>query len=561
MQTPSMPSNEPDRLQALQFLEILDSAAETCFDRVTELASMLLEVPICAISLIDADRQWFKSIQGLDVAETSRDVSFCGHAILDCETLVVEDALADDRFADNPLVAGDPEIRFYAGHPISTEDGHRVGTLCVIDRQPRKIDDRQLQMIRLLAGIVENELRTREKLRRSTSEIERVNQDAVRLAERKATFVTHMSHEIRTPMMSILGYANLLAKDCTSARDRIEYAGIIESSGEHLLALVNDILDHAKVEAGRMDVDKIPVMLAPFLADVRRLMRIRAEEKGLSLRLGNNGAIPGSIETDPVRLRQVLVNLVGNAIKFTASGFVEIMVQLEGDKLGISVRDTGIGMSPAQTAKVFDPFSQAEADTARKYGGTGLGLAISKQLADYLGGDLVVESQQGIGSVFRLRIDPGPLEGAALLETIDVEEPRARVREERDVKRSFGGKVLLAEDDVVNRALMSKILTGYDVEIETVGDGASAVAAVLDAAGSGSPFDLVIMDMLMPVVDGYAATSQLREGGYRGPIVALTGNIRGRDRDKCLESGCDDYLAKPIDLQALEAVLERFSRE
>ena len=563
MISPPPPPDERARLAALRFLEILDTEAEERFDRITQLASMLLDTPICVVSLVDSERQWFKSRHGLDAPETSREVSFCGHTILQDDTMVVEDATKDERFGDNPLVLNDPSIRFYAGHPLCTQAGHRVGTLCVIDRKPRSLDAPQLLVLKTLAGVIESELRSHEELMRYTKDLERANRQIVEAAEHKATFLANMSHEIRTPMMSILGYTDLINSDDTTNEDRREYASIIKTSGVHLLSLINDILDHSKVEAGKMEVERILVDLPALLTDVERLMRMRAREKCISVRLSTAGPIPTTIETDPVRLRQVLVNLVGNAIKFTDTGFVEIKARIDdaGDKdaLAIDVRDTGIGMTAKQLAKIFQPFAQAEAATTRRFGGTGLGLAISKQLAALLGGDITVESTLGVGTTFTLRVDPGSLEGVERIGTLAPETPETQEPEATD-EAAFAGRILVAEDDPVNRRLLAKILERYDVELNTVGDGKAAVDAVLEASDEGQPFDLVLMDMLMPVLDGYAAASRLRNRGYRGHIVALTGNTQAEDREKCLLSGCDEYLAKPVDRDALQDLLDRFAQ-
>ena len=565
MKKPPIPETEELRLEALRFLELLDTGADERFDRITDLASRLIGVPICAVSLVDRQRQWFKSIQGLDVTETSRDVSFCGHAILDDSMFVVPDATEDERFEDNPLVTGGPEIRFYAGHPIKTSEGHRIGTLCVIDRTPRELSEKDRAVLADLAAIVEAEVHSLERLQQHVHRIEDARKRAGSASEKKASFLAHMSHEIRTPMMSILGYVDLLGDESTTEEDRREYTEIIRSSGEHLLALVNDILDHAKIESGSLDVENREVDLPKLLSDVHRLLKLRAEEKGLSFRLGVSGPVPTTIRTDPVRLRQILVNLVGNAIKFTEKGFISMVARVEHapaaesiarGKLRIRVQDTGIGMTPEQAERVFEPFSQAEAGTTRKYGGTGLGLAISRQLSEKLGGELVVESRLGMGTTFELGIDPGDLEGVPTLEAFDITPVPS---DSTDATPTFAGRVLIAEDDAVNRRLLEKLLDPYEIELDTVPDGGAAVRAVLEADRSGTPFDLVLMDMLMPVKDGYAATSEIRGGGFRGPIVALTGNTQRRDREKCLQSGCDDYLAKPIDRDALAEILGRYA--
>lgn len=553
MQPPRIPGDEQARLAALHFLQILDTEAEEQFDRITALARDLLDVPICLISLVDTDRQWFKSRQGLDATETSREISFCGHSILDDEIFVVEDAAADPRFSDNPLVTDAPHIRFYAGQPLATSDGHRLGTLCVIDRQPRPLDEKARTILRNLAGMVESELRAREEVLRHTRELEESRRQVAADAEAKLEFLAHMSHEIRSPLMSILGYLDLLDATQVSEEDRQEYVRTMRSGGEHLLALVNDILDHSKAEAGRIELERVPTDLAGLLGDVEHLMRIRVARKDVRLRLEADGPLPATIETDPVRLRQVLVNLVGNAIKFTDSGSVNVVatVRPEAPRLGISVRDTGIGMEPSQLERIFEPFGQASASTTRRFGGTGLGLPISRHLARLLGGDIEVESRPGVGSTFTVWVDPGDMEGTAELGS------RRPTRSEAAVVRA-SGRVLVADDDPVNRLLMERILGSFGVDVETVSDGDDAVDAAMRARDNGASFDLVLMDMIMRRMDGYAATSQLRARGYRDPVVALTGNTLETDREKCLRSGCDDFLTKPIDRDALSRVLRRF---
>jgi signal transduction histidine kinase/ActR/RegA family two-component response regulator len=450
-------------------------------------------------------------------------------------------------------------VRFYAGHPLATREGHRVGTLCIIDHDARDIDESSLQTLRKLAEIVQSELRSREELRRFTHDLEEANRKIRENADAKARFFAHMSHEIRTPMMSMLGYVDLIDGTDTKQEDRREYCSIVKSSGEHLLALINDILDHSKVEAGRMEVERIEISLPALLAEVEHLMRISAEQKGITLRLAAGTPVPATVRTDPVRLRQILVNLVGNAIKFTDSGAVEITVTLEhASSLAIEVRDTGVGMSPEQIDRIFEPFGQANEGITRRFGGTGLGLSISRQLASLLGGDIEADSEPGIGSRFTLRIDPGESKDIEMLDHCETRSKAPATTGAENGLPPLTGKVLVAEDNEVNRKLLRKILERYDLELETAKDGQVAVSAVLEAERHGQPFDLVLMDMLMPVVDGYAATSQLRGSGYRKPIVALTGNAHEDDREQCLRSGCDDFLTKPIDRAALERVLRRF---
>ncbi len=554
---PKTPDDEQSRLAALHFLEILDTRSEERFDRITALACDLLKVPICLISLVDEGRQWFKSRQGLDATETPRDISFCGHAILDGDTFIVEDASRDDRFADNPLVASDPNIRFYAGAPLATTDGHRIGTLCIIDRQPKQLDVADQRILENLAEIVESELRSREEIRLYNQQLEEAKRRIRDNADVKLQFLATMSHEIRTPMTSMLGYLELLEE--ASPEDHTEYVGIMKSSGEQLLSLINEILDHSKVEAGQMRAERVSVETTSALSDVVKLMRVRAEQKGIALTLRFDGQLPALIQTDPIRLRQILVNLVGNAVKFTESGIVEVVASFDatGERpmLSMAVHDSGIGISPEHLDGIFEPFAQAEDSISRRYGGTGLGLSLSRQLAELLGGSIEVESTLGRGSVFSLSIDAGAHEGIRSNDDLLAHSART---EQRHVAGEISGRVLIADDQPVNQRLLEKILQTHDLHSQSVADGAQAVEVAMRAKDAGEAFDLILMDMVMPVLDGYTATSRLRAEGYRGPIVALTANTQETDREKCLRSGCDEFLTKPFDRAELDRVLMRF---
>jgi CheY-like chemotaxis protein len=303
-------------------------------------------------------------------------------------------------------------------------------------------------------------------------------------------------------------------------------------------------------------------------------MRLRAEAKHLRLSLAFQGTIPATIRTDPLRFRQILLNLMGNAIKFTEFGGVRVTVSLvkaEGRALlECTVTDSGIGISPRQTAALFQPFTQADTSTARRHGGTGLGLAISKRLAIMLGGNLTAESQLGIGSTFRATIDPGPLEGVELI-AIDGDQtlssqyqeipgdhlaPQLRPRE----LAPLDCRILLAEDGPDNRRLISFVLEKAGAQVVSVADGGAAVERALAARGAGKPFDVLLIDIQMPHVDGYEATARLRAAGYQEPIIALTAHAMRGDRERCLAAGCDDYTTKPVDRHALVRLVSRYIR-
>jgi signal transduction histidine kinase/CheY-like chemotaxis protein len=400
-----------------------------------------------------------------------------------------------------------------------------------------------------------------EKVKERTLELERANRA-------KNEFLANMSHEIRTPMTAILGYAELCLAPDIPETDRRRYAEIIHTNGEHLLSVINDILDVSKIEAGRMTVE--PTLCSPFdvVSEVRALMEVRAREKGLELSVAIASPVPEIVRTDPTRLRQILLNLVNNAIKFTDQGSVVLRFGMETvaenaahvEKLVFEVRDTGVGLSREQIERVFRPFVQADTSTTRRYGGSGLGLTISQTLARLLGGDLTCLSEPGRGSTFRVLIDPGPLEEVRRLEQFPESsegEPRA-VPPAGSLGPELRGRVLLAEDVSVNRRLISTILLRTGIRVEEAENGRVAVEKTLAARESGEPFDIVFMDMQMPEMDGYEATARLRQAGYLRPIVALTSHSMSGERQRCLENGCDEYMTKPIDRLVLLQVLTRF---
>lgn len=387
----------------------------------------------------------------------------------------------------------------------------------------------------------------------------------------KSEFLANMSHEIRTPMTAIIGYADLLAdelRDDTSS-ERIE---IIRRNGKHLLAIINDVLDLARVEAGNLPVERVGCSPARLLAETASLMRVRAEAAGLSLTVAFEGPIPETIHSDPVRLRQILINLIGNAIKFTEKGGVNITVGLRRDKqdkagskpsLEIAVTDTGVGLTSEQIAKLFTPFSQVDASHTRRIGGTGLGLAVSRRLAHLLGGEITVRSVPGRGSTFSLTIETGSLEGVRLIDGSS-EALASSASTARSVRESFprlNGRILLAEDGRDNQRLIAHILHTAGAQVSIVENGAEAVSAVEQARKDNRPFEVVLMDIQMPVMDGYEATRRLRAAGYQGCIIALTAHAMSSDRENCLNAGCDDYASKPIDRgRLLEMLSERMQK-
>jgi PAS domain S-box-containing protein len=390
------------------------------------------------------------------------------------------------------------------------------------------------------------------ELARLNDELRVARQDAQEASRLKSEFLANMSHELRTPMTSILGFADLLDDPKLSAGARADYLETIRRSGSHLLEIVSDILDLSKIEAGRMEIERIAFDLPGLIDDVVAVIRPRAEEKGLAFDAVYLTPLPAQVETDPTRLRQILLNLLGNAVKFTDRGAVRLEASVDretsehGPRLLFSVVDSGIGMSEAQLARLFQVFTQADASTTRRFGGTGLGLSISQKLAALLGGEIGVQSAPGLGSRFTVAIACVPVAGTARVARPD-ELLRTPSAESRPEPVSLAGRrVLLAEDGPDNQRLLSLHLRNAGAEVAFAATGVEAREKAVGAVADGRPFDLVLMDMQMPELDGYAATSELRAAGYRGAIVALTANAMHGDRERCLRAGCSDFIAKPV---------------
>ena len=395
------------------------------------------------------------------------------------------------------------------------------------------------------------------KLEQARDELNMAKEAAETANKSKSEFLANMSHEIRTPMTAILGFAdNLLDPDLTES-EKLQSVHIVRRNGEHLLQIINDILDISKIEAGKLEIERIACPLGQIVAEVQSLMQVRANAKKLSFKVQIAGAIPEFIESDPTRLKQILVNLVGNAVKFTEKGSVRLDVRFIGDVtepyIQFDVTDTGQGMSEEQMGRLFQAFSQADSSMTRKFGGTGLGLKISKQLAKKLDGDITVESKLGEGSVFRATVATGPLDGVRMVDgqsglTIAQSDKSAAPSSKVD---TIDCRILVAEDGVDNQRLISHVLRKAGAEVTLVENGKRAVEAALDAHSQGNPFDIILMDMQMPLMDGYEAAGLLRRSGYTEPIIALTAHAMAGDEQRCLDAGCDEYATKPINRRIL----------
>ncbi len=427
------------------------------------------------------------------------------------------------------------------------------------------LENQKLEMVQYVEEL-RDKTEQLEKSRAHEKDVMDALKDAKLKAEQanksKSEFLANMSHEIRTPMTAILGFSDLL-REHASDKESLESINIIQRNGEHLLEIINDILDISKLEVNRMNVERIKCSLRSLVKDVFRLMEVRAKEKNLRLIVEQEGPLPAFVCTDPTRFRQILVNLISNSIKFTEQGHVTLRVsinyEIDPPALQASVTDTGIGMTSEQLQHLFKPFEQADNTVTRRFGGSGLGLVISSRLAMLLNGQIDVSSEIGKGSCFTLHIDPGPLAHAVMIKSGFFDDKK---KSKSSVKQlavpEFNARVLLVEDVKANQLLMGVLLRKTGVALDVADNGDIACQMVRKAAEEDQAYQLIFMDMQMPIMDGYTATNVLRNEEFLLPIIALTAHAMNTDKNKCMQAGCSDYASKPINKDEIYRLMSEY---
>ena len=465
------------------------------------------------------------------------DKTFCNITFSSPDAIAISD-VTHSEYRDHPAAAF-LKMQSYIACSINVH-GQKFGTVNFSNRAPvaRPFTEADKDLVRLIGSwisvMMERQLEA-EELRQSKEVAEQANQA-------KSAFLANMSHEIRTPLTAVIGFADAALDEDQSEADRISALRAIRQSGDHLLSLINDILDFSKIEAGELDIEIASVSLFRLLSEVESIVQGQARRKGLELSVEHSFPLPETVSTDSLRLKQVLLNLCGNAIKFTDKGKIRIITAFDrtDSVLRLSVIDTGIGMTQAQQESIFSPFRQADASISRRFGGTGLGLSLSRRLVELLGGKLSVISAPDRGSLFEASFVFKQGTGRLVNSLQELDTAKAQQRRAGKIPR-VRGSILVAEDNELNQQLIRTYLERMGANVTLADNGEIAMTLARQ-----QKFDLVFMDMQMPVMSGIDAVRGLRSEGYTGAIVMLTANATLEDRSLCKSAGCNEFLTKPL---------------
>lgn len=509
-------SNDARGRRTLRATGLLDSEPEREFDDIAELAVSLSGAEMAAITFVDEGRQWFKSGVGLVAPDTARAVALCGHAIHQPgQVLAIPETLEDERFRDSPLVVGEPGIRSYYGAPIAAPDGEVVGTLCVLSRAPLVLSRKQLEQIQVLARQVEQLVSLR-----------LARDEALAAARARSDFLARTSHEIRTPLHGLIGTLELAMGEDDVAQVHEDLRTAL-SAGRQLSSLLSSVLDLSKADERGLELCPAETDLRDAIDQVVRIFEGTTRGKRVALRSRVDGDVPRLVSVDAVRLSQILGNLVGNAVKYTDSGAVEVLASRAGsDRTRFAVRDTGVGISKHVQARIFEAFEQGVAPGS----GTGLGLALARELVLLMGGELTVSSTPGEGSTFAFEIDTPPVGGVdAPIEPASHAAPT-------------GLRALIVDDNPVSLRVGSRVLAKLDLVVSSATSGTEALRRF-----DPDFTDIVLLDYTMPGMNGDEVCRRMRARGADDVvIIGFTATVEDAVTERCLAAGMDLVLPKPM---------------
>lgn len=530
-----LPPDERERLEALYAYDILDTEAEKVFDDLALLASEICETPIALISLVDPNRQWFKAKVGIDAEQTSRDIAFCAHAIHHTEVFEVSDTLKDKRFVDNPLVTSDPNIRFYAGAQLMTPDGHAIGTLCAIDSKPHQLNEQQRNALEILGREVISQM----ELRCKVKQLEKASQH-------KSDFLSNISHELRTPLNAIVNFSRLMLSDVKQqpAPNKLsEYATYIDAAGKHLLNLVNSVLDMSKIEEGKLPLELAPTDVRQMFEQVQGVMSVQADEKSIELTAQIDESVPQYLQLDESKVKQIVLNLLGNAIKFTPQGGkVGMSLSMNQQQLNLKLQDTGCGISEQDQKRLFNKFEQVGKNRGTQ--GTGLGLTITKGLVELMQGKITLSSELDKGTTIAVNLPVSACDDQFQANsTCDVQ-----------LQSDCGQRILLVEDTPINQQVAKAVFSAMGLSIDLAETGEQAIEMV-----GSTNYDIVFMDLHLPGLDGYQSAEQINRQHPKLPIIALTADVFYDKTDKA--QVFKDKLTKPLETEKLIQILNLWGKK